>query len=258
MKNELEKIKQTYFNKDGSYGCTNKRSAHLLFKAIKNAIASDAPDFYFLSKNTCYIFEHFEFDASKMSVGKGSFFKRQEQEAYKQIDIQTKERLLNKKADQDKITNYGAFSTPIKSNYNKEFWKINFVETFNKHYKKIAEYKKNLLDKGIINNKTKIKNIFVIEDTTELGANRFDDVKNVYLPFEFDFCVDLLIKANKVDYFIFLNKDAGIIFVINKLALKNMREKSLKFDETEFLFFNNIQLVSALVTIPNNLVNNLK
>ena len=197
MKNELEKIKRTYFNENARYGYTNKRSAHLLLKAINNAISCDAPDFYYLTDKTCYIFEHFEFDASQMSKNKGSFYKRQENEAFKQIDIKTKERLLSKKASQDSVTSYGAFTTPIKSNYNKEFWKINFISTFNKHYDKVEQYKNNLVDKGIINNKTKIKNVFVIEDVTELGANRFDDAQNVYFPFEFDFCLDFLIKANK-------------------------------------------------------------
>ena len=78
MKNELERIKKKYLKQNTRYGYYSKKIAHCLLNAIKNAKENDAPDFYYLKNNTCYCFEHFEFDASQKSNNKGSFFKRQE------------------------------------------------------------------------------------------------------------------------------------------------------------------------------------
>jgi len=256
MKNELEKIKKKYFKQNTRYGYYSKRIAHTLLDAIKNAKENDAPDFYYLKNNTCYLFEHFEFDASQKSNNKGSFFKRQEKEADKIIDIKTKERLSSKKAKENEITSYGAFSTGIKSNYQKEFWKNNFIDTFSKHYKKLDKYKTNLLDKKTIDKNTNIKNIFVIEDTTEFGAFESIESNRICLPCDFDFGIDILIKSKDIDYFVFLNEAQQIIFIVNRTALKIMKKNCLNFDKTKMFFFNNIQVVSALVAIPDSLMKN--
>ena len=78
MKNELAKIKRKYLKQNTMYGYYSEKIAHTILTAIKNANENDAPDFYYLKNNTCYCFEHFEFDASQKSNNKGSFFKRQE------------------------------------------------------------------------------------------------------------------------------------------------------------------------------------
>lgn len=254
MKNELQRIKNKYITHGKILSCS-KKIGNFLYKAITKAIENDAPDFYYLNNNICYCFEHFEFDASKKTRTKGSNFRKQEKEADKTIDLKSNELLSTKHAKENEITNYGTISAEIKSNYQKNFWKQNFIDVFLKHYNKLDEYRNNLTLKGVVNTNTKIKNIFVIEDVTEFGVFEATDKNKIFNPYDFDFCIDLLINSKNVDYFIFLNKSQQFVFIVNKTAIKNLKKCCYEFEKTEIFFFNNIQVISALIAIPQNILN---
>ena len=76
MKNELEYIKVKYFNKNTEVATYCENITDKLLSYIKNGVPYEKPDFYFMEGDICYVFEHFQFDASKHLSKKGSSFKR--------------------------------------------------------------------------------------------------------------------------------------------------------------------------------------
>lgn len=254
MKNELEMIKKNYLSKNLRYGYYSLSVAKKLLNILPKCQSFERPDFYYLENDICYIFEHFQFDASKTLSKKGSSFKLAEIKSQRIIDNKTKEKLKTQPSDPDNITNYGAFSTAIKCEQNKIFWKSNFLNNFLNHYNKINLYRENLINAKVIDSNTKIKNVFIIEDTTEFGAYKSFNSENVSYPFDFDFGIDALGKAKKINYFIFLNKSQPEMFFVNRKSIKLMKQHQLNFDKTKMFFFNNIVSISALVTVPDKLL----
>ena len=254
MKNELEMIRKNYLSKNLRYGYYSLRVAKKFLNILPKCESFERPDFYYLENDICYVFEHFQFDASKTLSKKGSSFKLAESKTQRIIDNKTKEKLQTKPSDPNNITNYGVFSTAIKCNQNQIFWKSNFLTNFFNHYNKINLYRENLINAKVINANTKIKNVFIVEDTTEFGAYNSFDSENVTYPFNFNFGIKALEKAKKVDYFIFLNKSQPEMFFVNKSSIKLMKQYQLDFDKTKMFFFNNIVSISGIVTVPEKLL----
>lgn len=254
-KNELSKILKYYFKKDTIYGCSStKEVANEILSVIRYATNFEKPDFYYIKDNVCYICEHFEFDASKKLSRKGSKFKREEIFADKRIDEQTAQVLATCKHDNTKINNLGAFNTTINCELNKNFWKENFIKISNEHYKQLETYAENLLQNNLITKDTIIKNVFVVEDTTEFGGWYSLNNSTLAYPFDFDFGVNQMILLEKIDYFVYLNKSQRQLMIVDKKSLNSLSNKVLEFDKTSILFFSNIMSITGLITIPNKLL----
>lgn len=252
MKNELEYIRKKYIKPYPRYCYSNQSVADLLLEVLNNATPSNRPDFYYLKNNTCYICEHFQFDASK-TTRKGSSFKRAEKNADRQIDKKTISVLKSTKYNNDSVTNCGSFYENIECSQNKYFWKDNFIKNFESHYLNLKEYQENLIQQNIINKHTKIKNIFVIEDTTELGAFLSKDSNSVCYPISFEFGIKLINNATAIDYVIFLNSTTKVMVFTHKNEYKDMKTK-FNFSKTEMFFFNNISKITSIVAIPKQLL----
>lgn len=255
-KNELSKILKYYFKKDTIYGCSStKEVANEILSVMRYATNFEKPDFYYIKDNVCHICEHFEFDASKKLSRKGSKFKREEIFADKRIDEQTAQVLATCKHNNTKINSLGAFNTTINCELNKNFWKENFIKISNEHYKQLETYAENLLQNNLITKDTIIKNVFVVEDTTEFGGWYSLNNSTLAYPFDFDFGVNQMILLEKIDYFVYLNKSQKQIMIVDKMSLSNLKDNALCFDKTSILFFSNIMSITGLITIPKELFN---
>ena len=114
-----------------------------------------------------------------------------------------------------------------------------------------------LLKNNIITDDTIIKNVFIIEDTTEFGGWYNYNTNNYKLayPFDFNFGVEQMKSLESVDYFVYLNKSQRQIMIVDKISLDNLKDNTINFDKTSILFFNNMMDISCLITIPKELLN---
>lgn len=252
MKEELIKIRNKYIKPTTQYWYYDDKVAKFLLEVINKATPHDCPDFYYIKDGICYICEYFQFDASK-NTRKGSSLKRAEKDSERKINEQTKIVLEKIQYNKHSITDCGAFFENVECVQNKHYWKDNFIKIFNDHYVNIINYKKNLLHNKIINKNTKVKNIFIIEDTTELGAFINKNAECVCYPICFDFGIDTLKKATEIDYVIFLNSAIREMILIDRNIFKNMQSK-LDFDQCEMFFFNKMVNIVAMVVVPDKLL----
>ncbi len=253
MKNELEKIKHKYLKPNNYYGYYSKIIAKKLLKILNNAICCERPDFYYIESDICYICEHFEFDASINKAKKGSMFKRAEHQTRVKIKHEFEDKMTNNPPSETEISNYGAISKGIHYKQDKNSWKSNFISAFDNHYLKIEDYRNNLISKKIINDKTIIKYIFIIEDTTIFGAFKNIKMDKICYPFDFSFGIDVLQKAKRVNYFIFLNESQEELFFVNRSSFNKMKKYVLNFEKTKMFFLNDVKLVSAKITVPDSI-----
>lgn len=252
MKNELLKIRNKYMKPKTGYWYYDTNIANFLLEVINKATPFDSPDFYYIKDEICYICEHFEFDASK-NTSKGSSLKRAEKDAERKINKQTIATLEKTQYNKNSITDCGSFCENVKCIQNKHYWKDNFVKIFKAHYDNIINYKNNLINNKIINKNTKVKNIFIIEDTTEFGAFLNKETKYVCYPICFDFGINTLRNANEIDYVIFLNSAIREMILIDRNIFNNMQSK-LDFDQCEMFFFNKMVNIVAIVVVPDKLL----
>jgi len=259
MKNELESIWKQYFRQGTLFGyISSKKVADSILSAIKNAKQNekDPPDFYYVDKNkTCYMFEHFEFDASYRKKHKGSKYKIAELETNKRLDKMSFEELKNSQIDKSKINYIGTYTDTIDCELNKDNWKINFNNLFDKHYKNIDKYKNSLIGQDIIKRNTSVFKAFIIEDTTESGGYISENNGHILIyPYMFDFGIDKMLISDKVDYYIYLNRAAKQIIIIDKEYIFKLIDVQRDFEKTNILFLNNNLVISGLITIPKKLL----
>ena len=181
---------------------------------IQQFVDFDNPDGYSKIDNTILIMEHFQFDATKNSVKKGSTSQRE----YARIDRE------NKKKD------------VMHCEINYENYKNNLLKTFDEHYKKIENYKKNLIKELNLKCNSVFKVAFFIEDTTPLGCVDIDTRKIVY-PI---FCRELITsyeKADNLDYIFSFNEvgsEKHVLFT-NKSSISELKSNSLCSENTNLI-----------------------
>lgn len=130
--------------------------AHMLGSA--ELIECDAPDMVLVKDNEAIIMEHFQFDSFPLCGKKGSAQAREEAR-------------IDRVYEQTPATDEGVYfvdEMQISNSY--EDYVKNVCENFNHHYKKIPLYKENLINNGIISERTVTKMMFIIEDTSKLGT----------------------------------------------------------------------------------------
>ena len=72
-------------------------------------------------------------------------------------------------------------------------------------------------------------------------------------PFDFSFGIDVLQKAKRVNYFIFLNESQEELFFVNRSSFNKMKKYVLNFEKTKMFFLNDVKLVSAKITVPDSI-----
>ena len=251
---EIDRIKQEYFiNKNFRYGafCCPKSSRKIL-DFMFNSIPFEKPDFYYFDNQKCYLFEHFEFDASKRVKNCGSLSRRNLNVTNKEIDNEWKS-ITSNVTKRDEITNWETITKTVENHASKESWKENFCNTFDEHYNKLNVYQDNL--KTVLGQDVKFINCFVIEDTTELGGLYFLNGKHHHtLVCIFDFAIKKMNEAKKIDYFIYLNRQDCFCMIISRNGLKKIVVNQLDFNKTNMVFFNQSHVISACISIPDELM----
>lgn len=167
----------------------NSNNVKWLSDTLRNINVYDCPDMYSLVNNEVLIIEHFEFDSSNKNK-KGSSAR---------VEIARVKREFNKKSDSFN-GNILIQDDKIDTNNSAENYIENFTNVFDSHYSKIDLYKENISKIGVVNDTTKIKTCFFIEDTTPLGnfINENGNPRCVNLFYIKEY-LDIFKKSDKVD-----------------------------------------------------------
>lgn len=221
--NELEKIINKYFNKDGSIITYYELKEETFLKITdpNNIFHYEAPDILSIFDNYIIAIEHFEFD-SFSSNRKGSDYKIKENNIKKEID---KEVIKSLKKSKSSINH-----AVIKSSATLENYYNNFQQTFLTHYKKINQYRSKI--ENDYGTERDIVMCFFAEDSTPLGNYFLDRESSNNLqpltPLYSDEIIEMLIKHNKVQYLILgvfaLNEYKVIVFKNDKETLKKFKK----------------------------------
>lgn len=232
----------------------DKNEAFKIIKVLFEAVPFDCPDFYFIEDKNCYIFEHFQVDASYRSKRKGSQYLQNRSKADREIDLETKNMIENSKHPVTEITTVGTVSKTVIQNANIKNLETNFNNLFDKHYQQIENYKNHLRRESILTNE-KIKTIFIIEHTTELGGFYLKNGK--YSPFEIQFA-DFVIKklecSSNIDYVIFLdrNESSRTFVVLKNNDLKNIKNYLIDTTLNHIFFFSSITDICSTIFVPKS------
>lgn len=230
----------------------NKSKGFNIFDKFYNSKVFNRPDMYYYNKKYCYIFEHFEVDASLYRKGKGSFYKRNLSMADKQLENETNNLIKNSKIDKNKISALGTTSITTTQEASKINLKENFIRIFDSHYENINEYKENL-GKHLSLKNLNFKTIFIIEQTTEFGGWVYKNNRHTNLElFYCDFVLDKLKSAVNVDYFIFLNKSDNEKFftIIENGNWSKLTPHITNYDNEKIFFINNVTTITSTIFIP--------
>ena len=201
---ELANLKNIYlFNntretKGLCFPC-NELAITEVIDAFCECIDFERPDGYCIYKDTLYIFEHFAIDSSIQD--KGSSYMRQKHKS---------NNLYEQFKDSKKLSNIQMITV----DESLEDYVLNFRKIVGNHYKKIEEYKENVL--SIIKDKVfqDIKIVFVGENPLPLGVRVIRDSSIIeMIPLLYrNFLYDLL-EYEKIDYFLFFNHGLNCDFV---------------------------------------------
>ena len=201
---ELANLKNIYlFNntretKGLCFPC-NELAITEVIDAFCECIDFERPDGYCIYKDTLYIFEHFAIDSSIQD--KGSSYRRQKHKS---------NNLYEQFKDSKKLSNIQMITV----DESLEDYVLNFRKIVGNHYKKIEEYKENVL--SIIKDKVfqDIKIVFVGENPLPLGVRVIRDSSIIeMIPLLYrNFLYDLL-EYEKIDYFLFFNHGLNCDFV---------------------------------------------
>lgn len=206
----------------------------------------DAPDMLITKDNCAIIIEHFEFDSYHVARKGGSPSKREIER-------------IRKKEDALQATEEGAFiHDEIKAQNSYEDYLKNVIKGFNKHYSHVHMYKENLKEYGLISESTQVSTVFLIEDTTPLGALAIErsgfDAK--MCPITLAHCkefLDLLQESPEIDGVLACSTGSNNCFLwfIDCAEIKAYYEHVEDYGNMEFLDFTP-QVMGYKILIPEN------
>lgn len=194
---ELDKIKSHFASANLTFQENDRADIPRLVKFLSILQKFERPDCFAKINNNVLILEHFEFDSTET--------KKRGNKTRKEIDRLDKS-FAKLALDFNKVTtrNDVAHCSQTIENYIK-----NSTESFIKHYKKIDEYKQNLIKENIADQNTKFLTGFFIEDKNILGSlyvtNKNDNPKRLLLFYCKEF-LDLFSKSKKLDFVITTNE----------------------------------------------------
>ena len=255
-KNEKNDILKTY-TKNGtpinSQQYCQKGKWLNIFDKFLLSTPFNRPDMFYVNSKYCYMFEHFEIDASLYRAGKGSAYKRNLSSIDKQLKKKTNEMIDNIKRNPNELS-LQSITLSTTQEATKENFKNNFNRIFDSHYLNITEYKENL--KKQLNAKNYIyKTIFIIEQTTEFGGIIVKDGKHIDLElFYCDFVINKLKESSNVDYVIFLNKSNTKITFVENGNFKKLHKHILTYDNEYICFIDDVITLTQTYFIPNKML----
>ena len=252
MRNEATQTFEHYFSqKEGTdiYFLGADTGVSLFVDILCNGekIVGDAPDMVILKNDTAIIIEHFEFDCFRVTR-KGS------SNRIEQARIERAQRQLP-------VTREGTlFHDKIKADCSYHDYIANVSRSFKGHYARIPDYKHNLTQRGIINEKTKIKVMFLIEDVSPIGTIAIDDqserqhVVSVTLAQSLEF-LQLFSQSVDLDYVLCCSSAGSneYVWFIDRLELGAYEEKKCDYAHMHFLVSNPSVVGINMVIADDNL-----
>jgi hypothetical protein len=230
-KGELQHIFNHYFSPEKAsiqfYGDEDKCRIKEILPFFGLLIPYNHPDGYAATDDKLIIFEHFEFDSSKGSKHKGSKQRRSEADDSRAFDavIPTREG--------------SEYHGTLDASYSIDYYRENFLRSFNDHYSEIPEYKETLKSKGLLTDSQRITTIFFIEDTSIFG-NAYDtyswDATNTPLILlHCDFFLDVFEKSPDLDCVIFGSKyyREKELWYIDHSLITEYRKHTVSTDEID-------------------------
>ena len=206
-----------------------------------NILTGDAPDLLILCDGSCMIIEHFEFDCYKKNR-KGSENRKEQARVEKAFQNSTPHK--NGKLIHDVINGTSSYAQYIK----------NITEVFSEHYKRIPNYKSNLIKNGFISADTQIKMAFLIEDVSPLGTMAYSDDKQqpIVLALSKEF-LNLMKECPDVDFVIACSGvgSNNYLWLIIKDNLNEYLNNSVDYANMSFINFTP-QVLSYRIEIPAN------
>jgi hypothetical protein len=245
---ELNLALEKYFNEDENiihfFGKQKKVILNFMERLFKVYLFEE-PDGFYKEENNVLIVEHFEFDSTKRSKGKGSEYRREEAKINRKIS----NLVPNEKG---KIYHEKFECTHTIVNYIN-----NAMNLWREHYKNIINYKERLKKENIIKKGDIIETAFLIEDMTCLGNSYMENDKLyslILLHCEeflnlFETCID-------VKYILSLSTNGNYknIWFIDRSFIKDYRKYQIKKGNIKIIDFKP-NIVGWEVIIPNGKIN---
>lgn len=243
MSNEAEVTLQTYFHDETriQYFGDVQPVNYCLENILQGTwFSDDSPDLVSVFRDRCLIIEHFRFDCYK-HTRKGS----QNLEEQARIDRiagtikPTEEGAIYR----DEITGESSFSLYVE----------NVEKAFREHYRKIPQYRKNVLENKVISNSTELEVAFLIEDVSPLGTVAHDGIhlQTINLacckPF-----LTLMRESPEVRYVIACSCYSNNYFtwLISHDQIDEFEKNSIEYASMQFISFTP-KVMGAKIIIPS-------
>ena len=233
MKNEVIKTLEHYFrNESNTVQYLGSAEGVNLFAELLESgtmIPGDAPDAVLIKDNLALIIEHFEFDGFEVNR-KGS------KSRMEQARIDREQREIS-------ATEAGVvYHSKIKALCSYQDYIDNVTRSFLDHYQRIATYKKNILERGIITSETDVKTMFLIEDVSPIGSIAIDKSGDkvqtipVILAQSPEF-LNLLTDSENLDYVLCCSYacDSEYVWFIDRSHIPSYKEKQCSYASMKFL-----------------------
>lgn len=208
-------------------------------------IPGDAPDLVVVEEKTVLIIEHFEFDSFHVTR-KGSTSRAE------QARIEREQRLIP--ATPEGVV----YHSKINASCSYSDYIANVSRSFSEHYGRIATYKKNLIEAGIVSREMTLKTLFLIDDVSPIGSIAFDlhSQKASTVPVILSQCpefLQLLANSPDLDYVLCCSYAGNneYVWFIDLGELPAYIEKQCDYANMQFLS-NRPSVVIGKITIPGN------
>lgn len=256
MNKELKNIYNHYVrnNEVNVISFCNKKESFKIVNCLFKSVPFDHPDFYYINNKCCYIFEHFEVDASYRYKKKGSQYLQDRVKVDREIDEDIKKLINEKQHTKNRITPIGVISKSVKQKANIKNLEMNFNDIFDKHYKQIDKYIETLRSK-YNSAKKKIKTIFIVEHSTEFGGFYLEKGRTTsFTLYCADFVLEKIKQNKKVDYFIFLDRSENVksFVVLKSNNLTRLKKIQIDTASNKIHFINDIMDFTSAVFIPKS------
>lgn len=226
---ELQHIFNHYFSPENAsihfYGDEGKCRIKEILPFFGLLVPFNHPDGYASNDDEFIIFEHFEFDSSKGSKRKGSKQRRSEADDSRAFDavIPTKEG--------------SEYHGALDVSYFIDYYRENFLRSFDDHYSEIPKYKETLKSKGLLTDSHRITTVFFIEDTTIFGnfyaTDSWDESVTPLILLHCDFFLDLFESSPDLDCVIFGRFYDRWLWYIDQSLISEYRKHIVNTHEIE-------------------------
>jgi hypothetical protein len=242
MSSEVQETLQTYFNRKTAmrfFGDIQPVNEFLEYYQKGTWFTGDSPDSIILFENKCMIVEHFRFDCYK-STKKGSrnLAEQARIERAAKCIVPTEEGSIYR----DEITGRSSYSHYIE----------NIESVFKEHYRKIPQYKRNLLTNEVIPASALIEVAFLIEDVSPLGTVAHDGerLQPIILACSKPFLA-LLRNSPEVRFIIACSSycNNNFVWLISREQIEEYERNSLDYANMDFIPFTP-QVMGVKTIIP--------